>query len=127
MVTRMSYTLAAAAKATGQKKARILKAIETGRIAGRKDERGEWRIERDELHRTFPHLAPADAGAESNQQSAVLDVEAMGAQIEALLRKAGHRLRQQLDHVRSGDDSAHDGAQQLVPSARYECATEKSS
>ena len=123
----MSYTLAAAAKATGLKKARILKAIETGRIASRKDERGEWHIERAELHRIFPHLAPADAGAESNQQSAVLDVEAMGAQIEALLRKAGHRLRQQLDHVRSGDDSAHGGVQQLVPSAQYECATEKSS
>jgi excisionase family DNA binding protein len=122
----MSYTLAAAAKATGLKKSWILKAIEDGRIAGRKDGRGEWRIERAALHRMFPHLAPAEAGAESNQQSPVLDVEAMGAQIEDLLRKAGNRLRQQLDHVRNEHDAAHDGAQELLPSAQYECATEKS-
>ena len=123
----MSYTLAAAAKATGRKKARILKAIEAGRIAGRKDEGGEWRIECAELHRIFPPLAPADAGAELNQQSAVVDVEAMGAQIEALLRTAGHRLRKQLDHRGSGHESAHDGVPQLVPSGQYGCATEKSS
>ena len=68
-----------------------------------------------------------DAGAESNQQSAVVDVEAMGAQIEALLRTAGHRLRKQLDHRGSGHESAHDGVPQLVPSGQYGCATEKSS
>jgi hypothetical protein len=102
MVTRMSYTLAAAAKATGLKKARILKAIEDGRIVGRKDQHGEWRIERAELHRIFPRLEPMNAGEDTNQQTVALDAEALGAQIEALLRKAGQRLRQQLDDVRSG-------------------------
>jgi len=116
MVTRMYYTLAGAAKATGLKKARILKAIEAGRIAGRKDERGEWRIDRDEVHRVFAPRGPAEP--ESDSQSAALDVEAMGAQIEALLRRAGQRLRQQLDQVRSGQDSGHDGAQPLLPSVQ---------
>ena len=38
----MSYTLAAAATATGLSQTTILKAIEDGRIAATRDERGEW-------------------------------------------------------------------------------------
>ena len=41
----MSYTLAAAAAATGLDQSTILKAIKDGKIAGTKDERGEWHVE----------------------------------------------------------------------------------
>jgi hypothetical protein len=58
----MSYTLATAAKATGLNKSTILRAIKSGHVTGKKDEFGEWRVERADLHRVFPpvaELAPA--------------------------------------------------------------------
>jgi excisionase family DNA binding protein len=113
----MSYTLAAAAKATGLKKARIIKAIEEGRIVAWKDEGGEWRIEDAELHSIFPRLAAID-GVEDNEP-AVIDAEELSAQIEALLRKAGRRLRQQLDDVRGEAENAH-AANELIRSDGYD-------
>jgi excisionase family DNA binding protein len=116
----MSYTLTAAAKATGLKKAQILKAIEEGQIAGWKTERGEWRIEDAELHRICPRLASADAAEdEEGQQPDILDAEALGAQIEVLLRKAAHRLRQQLDDISSSGT-------ELLGADEYDHATYKS-
>jgi hypothetical protein len=100
---RMSYTLAAAATATGLNKTTILRAIKDGKIAASRDERGEWHVEPAELHLVFPPVAARDAGP---------DLEALGAQIEALLRQAGDRLRRQIDGVRrdpdAGRDQAHD-------------------
>jgi hypothetical protein len=90
----MSYTLAAAARATGVNQTTILRAIEVGKLAGTQDERGEWHVDPDELHLLFP---PA---AERDRRYAEFDVEALGAQIESLLRQAGRRLRQQIDDAR---------------------------
>jgi hypothetical protein len=47
----MSYSLAAAAAATGLNKTSILRAIKSGKISGTKDALGQWWIERAELHR----------------------------------------------------------------------------
>jgi hypothetical protein len=101
---RMSYTLAAAAAATGLDQSTILKAIKDGKVAGTRDERGEWHVEAAELHLAYPPLAEqSDVGA-TTAPYAGPDIEALGAQIEALLRQAGARLRQQLDDTRSGRD-----------------------
>ena len=102
----MSYTLAAAAAATGLDQSTILKAIKDGKIAGTRDERGEWHVEPAELHLAYPPLAEqSDVGATTAPYAgAGPDIEALGAQIEALLRQAGVRLRQQLDDTRSGRD-----------------------
>jgi excisionase family DNA binding protein len=86
----MSYTLAAAAAATGLSRKSLLRAIKDGSIAATKDRRGEWRIDPDELHRVYPPVVHDGAP----------DVDALGAQIEALLRQAGDRLQRQLDAVR---------------------------
>ncbi len=94
----MSYTLAAAATATGLSKKAILRAIKAGKITATKDELGEWHIEPAALHRVFP--AVAEAAGKVGPPYSETDVEALGAQIEALLRQAGARLRQQLDDVR---------------------------
>jgi hypothetical protein len=91
----MSYTLAAAAAATGQSKTAILKAIKDGKIAGTKDDLGEWHIEPAELHLVYPPLAECSE-----------DIEALGAQIEALLRQAGERLRQQIADAHGRDVGA---------------------
>src|SRR6266567_2330841 len=102
----MSYTLAAAASATGLSKTIILRAIKDGRIVGTKDESGEWRIEPAQLSLLVPSIGEHGAG----EPATLPDVEALGAQIEALLRQAGDRLRRQLDEVHRDreDERAHD-------------------
>jgi hypothetical protein len=52
----MSYSLGAAAAATGLKKTSILRAIESGKISGTKDVLGQWWVEPAELQRV-PKLA----------------------------------------------------------------------
>src|SRR5258708_27543242 len=98
----MSYTLAAAATAAGLSKTTILKAIKDGRIVGTKDELGEWRVEPAELDLLDPPNAQRNDGG---GRPAALDVEALGAQIEALLRQAGDRLRRQIDEGRRDRDT----------------------
>jgi hypothetical protein len=106
----MSYTLAAAATATGLSKTTILKAIKDGRIVGTKDELGEWHVEPAELSLLDSSIAERNAGGDAAGRSAGFDVEALGAQIEALLRQAGDRLRRQIDEVRRDRDDADDRA-----------------
>src|SRR5260370_35648910 len=81
-------------------------AIKDGRFVGPKDGHGEWPIEPAELSLLVPSIVEHSAGGPST----VPDVEALGAQIEALLRQAGDRLRRQLDQVHRDreDDRAHD-------------------
>jgi hypothetical protein len=95
----MSYTLAAAAKATGLNRSTILKAIKGGRIAGTKDKLGKWHVDPAELHLVYRAVGEPAVGGNA-QQSAASDVAALGTQIEALIRSAGERLQQQLDQVR---------------------------
>jgi excisionase family DNA binding protein len=101
----MSYTLAAAAAATGVSQSKILKAIKNGKIPGTKDERGEWHVEPAELHRVYPALAAANDDGAASTQFSEPDVEELGAQIEALLRQASLRLRQQIDERQGGGAS----------------------
>jgi hypothetical protein len=96
----MPYTLASAATATGLSSKTILRAIKAGNITATKDEFGEWHIEPAALHRVFPAVSePAGDGGPPYSET---DIEALGAQIEALVRQAGARLRQQLADVRRG-------------------------
>jgi hypothetical protein len=107
----MSYTLAGAATATGQSKKAILRAIRDGKIAGTKDELGNWSIDSAALHDVFPLVAAqGDDDVDATPRYTPSEVEALSAQIEALLRQAGARLRQQLDEVRRDRDTGHDDA-----------------
>src|SRR5262249_62301810 len=56
----MSYSLGAAAAATGLNKTSILRAIKSGKISGRKDALGQWWVEPAELQRV---TIPACGGA----------------------------------------------------------------
>jgi hypothetical protein len=89
----MSYTLAAAATATGLSKMVIRRAIRDGKLV-------------------FPPIADQSAGGDAPQRYSESEVEELGAQIEALLRQAGARLRQQFDEVRRDRDSGHDQSSQ---------------
>ncbi|MCC6776288.1 MAG: hypothetical protein IT537_06570 [Hyphomicrobiales bacterium] len=104
----MSFTLAAAASATGLSKSTILRAIKDGKIAGTRDERGVWYVEPGDLHVLCPPTVPESVEALHGYSDS--DIEELGAQIESLLRQAGARLRQQLDAVRHerGYDPAQD-------------------
>jgi hypothetical protein len=121
MVMRMSYTLAAAATATGLSKMVIRRAIRDGKLVGTKDEFGKWSVDPAELHLVFPPIADQSAGGDAPQRYSESEVEALGAQIEALLRQAGARLRQQFDEVRRDRDSGHDqSSQQLQLADQHE-------
>lgn len=96
----MTYSLAAAAAATGTDESIILKSIEGGEIAATKDELGEWQVEPAELHRAFPSTtklgSDGDAARCPATAAEAIDLE---EQIAALINQAGHRLRQQLADV----------------------------
>ena len=108
----MSYTLEAAATVTRLSKKAILRAIKAGKITATMDELGEWHIEPAALHRVFP--AVAEAAGKVGPPYSETDVEALGAQIEALLRLAGARLREQLDEVRRERAVEPEGTLQLA-------------
>jgi len=112
----MSYTLAAAATATGLSEKAILGAIKAGKITATKDELGEWHIEPAALHRVFPAVAKAEGDVGPPE----IDVEALGAQIEALLRQAGTRLREQLDEVRREREAGLEPDDALQFAAQHE-------
>lgn len=78
----MSYTLAAAAAATGLNKTTIFRAIRSGKISGTKDPHGQWLVEPAELHRVYPPDAGSHSRSDAPQRDAVADLE---LQVKALL------------------------------------------
>lgn len=105
----MIYTLAAAANATGACKADILRAIIAGKITGLKDVNGNWQVEFAERHCSDPSVA--EHGGHATRQIAEADVASIEAQIEALIREVGDRLRRQRDDL--DDEVGRDRARPL--------------
>ena len=98
----MTYTLAAAARATGLNKWMVLRLIRSGEITGTQDLLGEWHVEAAELHRLYPpadahQAAPEgrDAGSDAARQSLAL----LEAAIAVVVRDAGGQFRSQVDDV----------------------------
>lgn len=114
---RMSYSLAAAAKATGLNKRAIREAIKGGKLVATRDELGQWRVEAAELHRVYPAVERRSAGGDAAQPPAAPDDSAVGPQVDAIIRRAEERLRQQLDDVRR--DQARRGPAQAPPGAAH--------
>lgn len=56
----MEISLKQAAEVTGKSKPTILRALQSGKISGRKDENGEWKIAPSELDRVFPPVKRTD-------------------------------------------------------------------
>jgi len=103
----MSYTLEAAATATGLNQTIILRAINDGTITATKSESDDWLIEAAELQRLHASVA-GDVGDDA-APSAQPEVDALGHEIEALLRQAGLRLRQQFDELHRRDADGAEG------------------
>ncbi len=70
----MSYSLKQAAEATGKSKPTVLRALQSGRMSGKKDDNGEWQIDPAELHRIFPPVQSTDTrnGTKESNEIAVL-------------------------------------------------------
>src|SRR4051794_2316972 len=99
----MTYSLKQAGEATGRTKPTILRAIKTGKISAKKNERGEWEIEPAELHRVYPPVTEGITRTDTpdNEESAVellLLREALAAREEKLasLQQDRDRERGQL-------------------------------
>ena len=114
----MSYTIAVAAAVAGTDVATILRAIEAGTLAARKDARGEWRVEPAELDRVYPPAAARGADGDAPPPSSTEDLAEIAAQIEILIRRAGDQLQQQLDAVNHDRDAGADGARHTPPDPR---------
>src|SRR5689334_16802750 len=98
----MSYTLAAAASATGLNKTTILRAIKNGKICATRHLRANWLVEPAELHRVYPPHAGDLEPSAAAQDGAVAGVE---LQVKVLL--AEHRvgdLKAPLEDMRSQRD-----------------------
>jgi hypothetical protein len=111
----MSYSLAAAAAATGLNKTTILRAIKSGRISGTKDDKGQWFVEPIELHRVFEPVASAAAVNGAAHRDATPDAAAIAdAHRRAALAVEVAMLREQLGDARHERDAWRDQAQRLA-------------
>jgi hypothetical protein len=89
---QMFYTVEGAVKATGLEKARILSALESGRMPGMRNLFGEWQIEDRDLRSAYPALT------KSRPASAPRD-GALEAGIAAIIERAGDTLRGEPDEA----------------------------
>lgn len=104
----MTYTLAAAAKATGLNKWMVLRLIRSGEIPGTQDLFGDWHVEPAELHRLYPPADECHAAQEreSGNDAAQQSLSHLEAAIATVIRDAGQQLRQQVDDARH-DEVGH--------------------
>ena len=101
----MSYTLGAAAKATGKSKTTIQRAISRGTISASKEKNGRYSIDPSELHRVFPmmstdtvaHGFQVDTSRPPDETPLQMKVEALEAMLE--------REREALTEMRSDRDA----------------------
>lgn len=101
----MSYTLGAAAKATGKSKTTIQRSIAKGLIYGSKGRNGRYSIDPSELHRVFP-MVSIDAVERPSQvdTSRSPDETPLQAKVEALEAML-EREREALTEMRSDRDA----------------------
>ena len=112
----MSYTLSAAAAATGLNKTSILRAIKSGKISGSKDEHGYWQVEPAELHRVYPPAAKLGEDTGAAQREAAFDAVA-AAELQFRVALAEQRLsdlKADLDDMRSQRNSWQAQAERLA-------------
>ncbi len=93
-------TLTEAARWAGVTRPTIFKALKSGRLSGRKDEAGEWRIEPSELERVYELRKPGDtAGNTELSMPDIADALAVRDREIALLREALDDARAQRDRA----------------------------
>lgn len=101
----MSYTLGAAAKATGKSKTTIQRAISRGAISARKEKNGRYSIDPSELHRVFPMVSTDTVAQPSQVDTSRPPVETpLQVKVDALEAML-EREREALTEMRSDRDA----------------------
>jgi hypothetical protein len=101
----MSYTLGAAAKATGKSKTTIQRAVSKGTISASKGKTGRYSIDPSELHRVFP-MVSADTAPQPSHVDTLRppDETPLQVKVEALEAML-EREREALTEMRSDRDA----------------------
>lgn len=95
----MNYSLKQSAEATGKSKPTVLRALQSGRLSGKKDDNGEWQIDPAELHRVFPPVQNTDTRNDTKSSN---EIGALQRELEILRdeRRRDHELIEDLRHDR---------------------------
>ena len=123
----MSYSLKQAAEATGKSKPTVLRALQSGRMSGKKDDNGEWQIDPAELHRVFPPVQSTDTRNDTKESN---EIAVLRRELEILReeRRRDHDLikdmRQDREDLRKDRDHWRQQATALLTDQR-EKAPEK--
>lgn len=100
-------TLSEAARWAGVTRATIHKALKGGRLSGRKDDSGEWRIDPSELERVYQPGKPVDVSPDRGVSSTdTAELMAAKDREMTLLREMLAEVRAQRDDARVQRDRA---------------------
>lgn len=105
----MKYTAGQGAKAAGVSKATITRALQSGKISGKKDDNGAWSIDPVELHRVFPPVAQKLPETQTVKQHETPDK----MNETGVLERENQMLREALTEARQERDRWHQIAERL--------------
>ena len=111
-------SLSEAARAAGQSKSAIWRAVNSGRLSATRTYTGDYQIEPAELHRVFSSETADERGATVSMRRDATELEraeaaSMQEQIERLFR-VGELIRNELDNDRDAWRSQADRLRRLV-------------
>ncbi len=103
----MPLTLNQAAKETGKSTSVIAYALKTGRLSGRRDDKGNWAIDPAELFRVFDPASKKESPTEQTSPAQIILIELLREQVrdakarEQQLREERNRLLTMLESEQS--------------------------
>mgnify|MGYP003377997618 CR=1 FL=1 len=103
----MPLTLNQAARETGKSKSVISHALKTGRMSGRRDDKGNWAIDPAELFRVFDPASTKEGSTEQTSPAQNILIELLREQVrdakerEQQLREERNRLLTMLESEQS--------------------------
>ena len=116
----MTYTLGTAAKATGKSKPTIQRAIKSGRISAKKNERGNYVIDPAELHRVYPPVSRNSNDNGTLKQSVTPNNNTVLQREVELLREQVDRERDTVSDLRRRLDEETEERRRLTMMLTYQ-------
>lgn len=122
----MTYSLKQAAEATGKSKATVLRALQSGKILGKKNENGEWKIDPAELHRVFPPSQKDTTRTIANNQHEIIALQREAAILREERDRERRQLQDTIDDLRHRLDEA-EGERRRVQAQMTSLVTDRRS
>ena len=107
----MKHTAGTAAKAVGETKSTITKAIASGKLSAIKNDNGAWEIDASELYRVYPPTPLETVKIEQNDT--LKETDGNSKEIEALERLL-KAAEEQIDDLKADRDEWRKQANQLL-------------